>query len=216
MAFDITRFFTYERLTYAAPIIFFCGLQCAVVWALLPNQETRALLFWYCNNVAFFYAIAFYSGNVDFIRGINLVGLLPQLLWVSDFLSHLVGFDLSRTADYVFVEGFTFPNDVSVLLHMTVPFIAIIYLYHIRPHPKALYYSALYIIGLYVATLSGTNPIDDMNCVFNACSQYQFAYHAYLWPLYMLVLAVGAYAVHEGLYRSLGKYRNQRLLRATP
>lgn len=190
---------------------FFVVLQSVIVWALLPHENTRALLFWYCNNVAFFYAIAFYEGNVNFIRGINLVGLLPQLLWVSDFLSHLVGFDLSHTADYVFVEGFTFSNDVSVLVHMTVPFIALFYLYRIRPQPKALFYSALYIIGLYVATLSGTNPADDMNCVFNACSQYKFLYHAYLWPLYMMILAVGAYGIHEGLYLLSRKLQKRKL-----
>lgn len=208
---DWKRLMSYERLRYAAPIVFFAVLQGAILWALLPHENTRALLFWYCNNVAFFYAIAFYEGNVNFVRGINLVGLLPQLLWVFDFLSHLAGFDLSRTADYVFVEGLTFSNDVSVVVHMTVPFIALFYLYSVRLQPRALMYSALYILGLYVATLAGTNPADDMNCVFNACSQYQFEFHEYAWPLYMMILAVGAYGVHEGLYLLARKFQKRTL-----
>ena len=187
--------------THYITAVFFAIIQLLVMLAFVREITLWPLLFWYCNNVSFFYALAFYQRNLQLVKGLNYVGLLPQLLWVSDFLSHLFGFDLSNTADYVFVQGLTFSNEVTVFLHLTVPFVALAYTLTTRPRPYSLLYSLVYIIALYAATLAGTAPADDMNCVFNACSQFPFQLHVLLWPLYMLILSIGGYAIHEGLYR---------------
>ena len=188
------------------PVVFFVIMALVVLWALLPHEWSRTLVFWYCNNISLFFAIAFYEDNMQLVKGLSYVGILPQLLWISDFISHLVGFDLANTANYIFVEGFTFSNNVSVILHMTVPIIAILYTFRIRPRPQSLFYSIVFIIGLYVMTLAGTAPADDVNCVFNACLQFSFHYNAIIWPLEMIILALGGYALHEGLYLLFQKY----------
>lgn len=189
-----------ERSDYVAAV-FFAAVQILVLLSFLPDRSTWTLLFWYCNNISFFLAIAFYQRNHQLVKGLSYVGLLAQLLWVADFVSHLFDIHLSNTADYVFVEGLTFANEVTVFLHLTVPFIALAYTLRERPQPHSLLYSLVYIIGLYAATLAGTAPQDDVNCVFNACSQYEFSYHILLWPLYLILLSLAAYAIHEYLYR---------------
>lgn len=184
-------------------------MQSLVLGSLLREESTRVMIFWYCNNVSFFFAVAFWEGRVQFVKALSYVGILPQLLWLADFLSHLLGFDLSNTANYVFVEGFTFSNNVTVLIHFGIPLIALYYVAHIRPKPYSLFYSFLFAGGMYIATIAGTFSADDINCVFNACSQYPFAYHIVLWPLYMAILTLGGYALHEGLYLLLRRYRSR-------
>lgn len=192
---------------YYVPTAFFILMQGMLLGALMREDSTRLLLFWYCNNISFFFAIAFWEKKLQIVKGLSYVGILTQLLWISDFLSHLVGFDLSNTANYVFIEGFTFANDVSVMVHFGVPIVALLYTVRVRPEPYSLFYSMLYIGGLYVATIAGTAPLDDINCVYNACSQYPFPYHAILWPLYLVLLSLGGFALHEGLYRLWARYR---------
>lgn len=194
---------------YLIPTLFFAIVQALVLGALMQTQPTRALLFWYCNNVSFFFAIAFWGGNMQMAKGLSYVGILAQILWLADFLSHLFGFDLSNTANYVFVEGFTFANGVTVFIHFGIPLVALLYTARIRPAPRSLYYSALFVAGLYVATVAGTNPVDDMNCVFHACAHGTFPYHVIFWPLYMAVLVLGGYALHEGLYCIDRKFRER-------
>ncbi len=198
---------------YLVPALFFAIMQALVLSALMQTQPARALLFWYCNNVSFFFAIAFWDGNLQMVKGLSYVGILPQLLWLSDFLSHLVGFDLSNTANYIFIEGLTFSSGVSVFIHFGIPLVALVYTARVRPAPRSLYYSALFAGGLYIATVAGTSPADDMNCVFNACTHGTFPYHVIFWPLYMAVLVLGAFGLHESLYLLDRKYREPIIAR---
>ena len=195
------------RLSHIA-VLYFGVLQVVILYALFGEEWSRPLIFWYCNNIPLFFAVAFYERNLQLAKGLSYVGLLTQLLWASDFIGHLFGFDLANTANYVFVEGFTFANDVSVIAHMTVPFIVLALTLRTRPQPYSLLYSIMYIIGLWVATVAGTSLVDDVNCVWNACSSYLFPYHVLLWPLYMIALSLAGYAVHEGLYRLYARYRH--------
>jgi len=199
------------RLRYGA-VVFFGTLQLFILYALLGEEWSRPLIFWYCNNIPLFFAIAFYEGNAQLAKGLSYVGLLPQLLWTIDFLGHLVGFDLSNTANYIFVEGFTFANDVSVIAHMTVPFLILALTLRERPRPYSLLYSIVFIIGLWAATIAGTSFVDDVNCVWNACSSYLFPYHVLLWPLYMIALSLAAYAIHDGLYLLYRRYARKNQL----
>jgi hypothetical protein len=181
---------------------FFVALQALVTLALMRDLSTWYLMLWYCNNVSLFIAIAFFTHNLQLAKGLAYVGLLPQLLWVSDFVGHYLGFDLSNTSNYILVEGFTFPNEVSVLSHMTMPFLALAYTLRERPRPVSLLYAAIYIMALYIATMIFTQPVDDVNCVFGACSGETGLLHLALWPLYVLMLSSAAMVVHDGLYRA--------------
>lgn len=192
-------------------VLYFGVLQIVILYALLGEEWSRSLVFWYCNNIPLFFAVAFYERNMQLAKGLSYVGLLPQLLWAADFLGHLFGFDLANTANYVFVAGFTFSNDVSVFVHMTVPFVVLALTLRTRPQPYSLLYSLMYIIGLWVASIAGTNIVDDVNCVWNACSSYFFPYHVLLWPLYAIALSLAGYAVHEGLYRLYARYRRAHM-----
>lgn len=191
------------------PAGLFLALQIAILAALLPHEWSRTLLFWYCNNIAFFIAIAFFQGNIQMVKGLSYVGILAQLLWVADFTSHLLGFDFSGIANYVFVQGLTFANGVSIVIHFAIPILALLWTAGIRPRPISLFYSAIYVSGLYVATIAGTTPVDDINCVFNACTQYTSSYQIFLWPFCMTILAIGGYALHEGIYRAYTPLRRK-------
>ncbi len=200
----------HRRHPHIFAALFFMLLQVFIVAALMNEMATKNYIFWYCNNIAFFIAIALYEGNMQAVKGLSYVGFLPQLLWIADFIAHMFGSDLSNTANYIFVSGFTFSNDVAVIIHFSIPLVAYFYTLRVRPAPYSLFYSMLYIVGLYVVTLAGTAPIDDMNCVFNACADTSFPYHVILWPLYMMILTLGAFALHEYGYRLYNSFHARR------
>lgn len=202
-----TTYASHQRHPYLGPSLAFAGLQIIVVSALFTDSATRPLLFWYCNCASFFFAIAFFGNNFQLVKGISYVGILTQLLWIADFLSQMVGLDVSDTADYIFEEGLTFQNDVSILIHFAIPLIALMYSAHRRPELRSVGYAFVFACGLYFATIAGTQPIDDINCVYFACTAYTDQRIILLWPLLIALSIGGGYLLHLLLYRIVKRYR---------
>jgi len=186
--------------SYRTPALFLVFLQVIIFVALIDDSATRPLLVWYCNNISLFLAIAFWWGDMQMVKGLSYVGILTQLLWITDFLAHLVGFDLSNTANYIFLGGLTFANDVSIVVHFTIPLIVLWYTASIRPEPRSLLNAIGLIFILFIATLLLTSASDDVNCVYLMCGQQHLPYRIYLWPFYSCLLSIAAYAFHEALY----------------
>jgi hypothetical protein len=182
--------------------IFFLVTQLVIFTSLGLSSVTQVLLYWSCNNFSFFLAVACYRRDMQMLMGVSYLGLLAQLLWGVDFISHLLGFNLSSVSDYIFYEGFTYANDVSIGLHLVVPIVVLALSLKTKPHWQSLVYAGLYSLGLYVVTLLMTSAIDDVNCVYQGCSLgASLSYHVYEWPLYAAGLILGAFFVHMVLYR---------------
>ncbi len=181
--------------------VFFVIAQIVILSALIIDPETRPLLFWLCNNFCFLLAIACFRNNMQMVKGISYVGLIPQLLWITDFLTHFFGFDFLNTADYIFSEGFTYANKISVVLHMVIPILVVLISFRVIPKLSSLLYSFGYIAFLYIATIAGTTVSRDINCIFNACNQnFNLPYNILLWPVYVVIVSLLGYITHFILY----------------
>jgi len=199
----ITKNFSSTKKNYWFPIgvIFFLGVQLIVCSALLFDPETRPLLFWVCNNFCLFLAYACWRRNAQMFKGISYVGLITQMLWVSDFVSPLFGFNLSGIADYITDEGLTYANDVSIALHMCIPLIVLLFSVRIRPEKSSLVYASVYACAVYGGTLLFTPVADDVNCVFEGCrTSLGVPYSVVLWPVYASALIYAGYATHCAVY----------------
>jgi hypothetical protein len=125
---------------------------------------------------------------MQMIKGISYLGLVSQILWISDLLSHTIGFDLSGVADYIFIESFTYANEVSIGVHLIIPIVILIFSFRTRPALRSLMYALPYMALLYAVTLLFTQPSEDINCVFLGCGNAAYVpYSVFLWPLYALV-----------------------------
>jgi hypothetical protein len=134
-------------------------------------------------------------------KGISYLGLVSQILWVLDFSSQALGFNLSGIADYIYLEGFTYANEVSVGVHMIVPISVLIFSASTRPTYRSLIFAFPYLAFLYTATILVTPPSEDINSVFFGCGNAAyFPFTMYLWPVYAVISTLLAYGIHLVLY----------------
>lgn len=175
--------------------------QTFIFSALIFDPDLRIFLLWSCNNFCILLAIASFRRNVQMLMGISYLGLVAQLLWIADFMSGWVGFNLSGVADYIYKEGFTYANDVSIFVHLIIPIVILVFTIKVKPQPISILYALPYIFFIYITTILFTPPIEDINCVYLACGNDQYVpYAMYLWPIYAILSTIASYAIHLFTY----------------
>jgi len=185
--------------------VFFAVAQMFIFSALLFDPSTRLFLLWSCNNFCILLVIACFRKDIQMIMGISYLGLVSQVVWVLDFSASLFGFNLSEITEYIYTEGFTYANNVSIAVHFIIPAVIIFFSFRVKPTFRSLLYAVPYIVFLYVATRLWSPPAEDINCVFDGCGNGAYLpYEIYLWPLYALVSAVISYGIHYALYYGWG------------
>ncbi len=190
-----------EKIRFYSAGVFFLLTQILILSALLPHAETRTYIFWVCNNFSLLLAIACFQRNIQFVKGVSYVALLPQILWIIDFISHFFGLNVLTISDYILTEGYTYANEVSIFVHLFVPVFIIAFSVKYHPEVKSLLYAFSYILGVYLSTILLTPSSEDINCVFEACRLKTYLpYHMWLWPIYASFLILFAYVIHHVLY----------------
>ncbi len=145
---------------------------------------------------------------MQMIKGISYLGLVSQILWILDFGSQALGFHLSGIADYIYLEGFTYTNEVSIGVHMIVPVTVFLFGVSVKPTYKSLIFAFPYIVFLYVATILFTPSSEDINCIFLGCGNTKYLpYNIFLWPLYATVSTLIAYGIHLLFYYGWSKVK---------
>jgi hypothetical protein len=200
-----TEYVTFSSIRRVDPFtvmgIFFAVSQIFIVSTTLYDPTRTIFLIWSCNNFCIFLAYACHKKNMQMLMGVSYLGLVSQLLWVSDFLSHGLGFDLSGIANYLFIEGFTYANKISTGVHLIIPIAILLFSFRIKPKLSSFLYAVPYVVLLYGVTLALTPAIEDINCVFSGCGNGQYIlFNVYLWLPYALVSVLLSYGLHSFLY----------------
>lgn len=162
----------------------------------------QGVFFWFCNHVPFIFAIAFFFKEVQIVKALISVGFIAQILWIIDFLGKLL-FD-------IFVFGFTaYVFDLSGLLLVTVILVhffsttvAIVFSATEDILPKSLWYSAAYIVVLYVSTIVFTASQYNVNCGYALCGfeELSIPYYTIIVPFVaFVVLVIPGYYLQKGL-----------------
>lgn len=192
---------------------FFVVIQLILASTIVFDPDTRPFLFWLCNNFCFFLAIACYLKNMQLVKGISYVGLIPQLVWVTDFVASSLGFNLTGITSYLSREGFTYANNISIVLHMCVPILILVVSFKTRPQLLSILYSLQYVCIIFGATYLFSPRQDDINCVFYACRMDTFLPHTpALWPVYTIIVSFFSYLIHRVLYYGWKAYHGHREL----
>ncbi len=187
---------------------FFIVIQLIISSTVIFDPATRPYSFWLCNNFCFFLALACYLKNMQMIKGISYAGIIPQFMWITDFVASQLGFHISGITAYITSEGFTYANNISIVLHMCVPILILVLSFRTRPQPFSIIYSIPYILILYIGTRLFTPPFADVNCVFLACNLDKFfPYTILAWPLYTIALSIFGFIIHHVLFYGWKKFR---------
>ena len=193
-------YITEDRIFFITGM-FFLAVQLLILSSLLFQSESRPLLLWLCNNFCFFLSYACFTRNMQMLKGVSYLGLIPQLLWMTDFISPAFGFNVSSITDYIAVDGLTYTNGVSIVLHMIVPPVILLLSFRTFPKVVSLVYAALYAAFLYRATLIFGMNSEDINCVVHACDIATYIpYYTWLWPIAAITLTLITYGFHRILY----------------
>lgn len=200
------RPFTQNKWHIAAAIYFLLLQTVYILTTTIPNASGRVFLLSFCNHIPLLLGLALLFDWTQFAKAILNLGIVIQGAWLIDFLVRLVfGFYLFDITEYIFTGPFfAVPNVVSIIEHSLTMFIALAVTYNIRSKPISLVYSFLYMAALYVVTLAFTPPVQNVNCVFQACifqSVLAVPQFTALWPALVMVVAALGYAIQSLLYR---------------
>lgn len=177
-------------LLFFIPAIFFLSVQFIIMTEFVARPDLSYDLFWYCDHISLLYFFAFYFRRSQAVIGIMQVGLVVQLLWLVDFIAHLLGINILNAADYMFVGDFGYVKIITLLIHLVIPISVLHWIGGIRPRLSSLGYSAVYICLLFSITLTLSPPEKNINCVFGPCVSFIPSWHyTFFWPLNTFMLA---------------------------
>ncbi len=148
--------------------------------------------FWFCNHIAVILAFAFLFKKYQFIKGVISVGLIPQLIWVVDFLLlYFLDITLFGVTSYVFdLQGFAFAT--TVVIHFFSTFVALAFTYKEPIKKESIYYGLAYGFLLIISTLLFTDKDYNINCVYYLCGfeNLTIPFYPYYMPFIGIILLV--------------------------
>ena len=181
-----------ERNKHLLAGIFFLLLQLYVFYA--NYQSTNFdILFWFCNHSPLLFGLAFILKRIDFIKALINFGFLAQFFWTVDFIGKFFfDFYIFNVTNYVFEDINGVYVLIPILVHVLGTNLALFLVHHRKPKLKILIYSLVYVILLYGASLSYTDPERNINCVQYICGaqDYTFNGYTYFWPVLIFFFVV--------------------------
>jgi len=151
------------------------------------------IFYWFCDHVPLVLSFAFFSKNKSLLKAMINFGFLVQFVWIADFLSKVI-FDKSSlgVTDYMFTANLGFLVLIPLVIHSLSINIAFLHTYKIKPTTKVLIYSAIYIMLIYVLSLTYTPIERNVNCIHEICglNEYTFSSYTYFWPLLVFVIII--------------------------
>lgn len=122
--------------------------------------------FWFCDFAPILLSIAFFMGNKDIVKSIINFGLIPQIIFLIDFI-YALNMDTSPIGIITHLSKFTTLSILSTgLIHLTTVTALLLTLRH-RPNKKTLLYSIALMFIIYLVTLTFTPANGYINFVYS-------------------------------------------------
>lgn len=177
--------------------------------------------FWLCAYTPILFAIGFFIKNINFIKGLTNIALIPQIIFLIDLLCHyLVGRSIFSTTEVFFTFGPLFII-TTFLLHLSSTF-ALLFTYKEKPSKKSLYYAFFSLLIIEFITLSYTFPIDNINFVYLPGELFRYftnynPYYSLLWIVFaFIIIVIPTYLIQHLIYKIHEKSRKRSLHHAAP
>lgn len=144
-------------------------------------------LFWFSNHTTLIIGLALLFRNRFWLTAEVALGIIPELLWISDFLSfRFFAHPLFGFTSYIFEPSYPLMQYLLALQHLFVLPLTVIALWIMRPLRGSYFGAFLHSAFLWTSGyLLGSQF--NVNCSYHACL-FLFEHHAYVlfWPFLAL------------------------------
>jgi len=161
--------------------------------------------FWYCDFAPLLLSISFFINNRAAVKAIINFGLIPQVIFLIDFLYITYGKMSPFGIATSLLEFNAFSIYATIFIHLTTIFALIITLRD-KPDKKTLLYSISIIFFIYFITLLFTSPSGDINWVYSInipIKIFNFSIQkiTYVWTVLAFLLVVLTQCIQYFIYR---------------
>ena len=166
--------------------------------------------FWFCDFAPILFSIAFFVGNKDVIKSLINFGLIPQIIFLIDFIyaANVGASPLGITDPALRLTLFSISS--TILIHLTTS-IALLLTIRIKPKKRVLLYSIVFMFAVYVIMLMLTSPQGNVNYVYSTGDllksfNFTIPHIIWLWPfLTFLLVILPTHGIQYLLYRLFNK-----------
>ncbi|MEK7632700.1 MAG: hypothetical protein AAB473_02825 [Patescibacteria group bacterium] len=156
--------------------------------------------YWFCDFAPMVFAVFFFCDAPQGAKGLIHIGLLGQLLYTVSFLSAaafgipLFGFPIDLTLG-------AFSVTITFVMHQSVV-LALFATRHVPAAPRSLLYSAIILLGVYIAVLSLADPTlatqENYNYIYSGDPLNFIPFYTELWiGVAMCVAVLPAFAFEK-------------------
>ena len=140
-------------------------------------------IFWFCYFSMILIGIGLLTKNVSLVASQIYILLIPDLVWTIDFIAYLLrDAPFLGIVDYFFVPGRPFLMNAVTLQHLfTIPLVLYFFKHARVPRQDVWFISCIQVAIIYVLTKIFTNPITNVNCVYQFCGNLQLNSNYMLW-----------------------------------
>jgi hypothetical protein len=145
--------------------------------------------FWFCDFVSLPLAICFFIKKEKFVKSIVNIGLVAQLIYIVVSIYTLLSGNSILDTILLYSNIFYFLS--SILIHLSVTF-ALILTYKIRPTVNTLFYSLMFLFGMYFVAIFFTTPAQGINYVLSSKTLIPLVipHYTQLWVLLTFIVVV--------------------------
>lgn len=188
------------KLTNKIFIFYLILLQILVIIRNIQIESFQTF-FYFCNHIPILIIIFLIYKKYNYLKALINIGFLIQFGWILDFFSKLI-FDyyLFGSTFYIFENLLSFSSLISILIHTTTLIPLFFIIKKEKTNEKSLYYSIIYLIFIFLLTILFTNPLYDINCVFNACQINFLQINYFTWiylPLTIISIILPTYFIQK-------------------
>lgn len=157
--------------------------------------------FWICNNILILFSIGFFLKKTQFIKGLVSVAIIPQLIWLLDFIFLLFfKINLFGFTNYVLELENTFFIITTFLVHLFNSFLALLFTFKQETKKISLVYSFSYALVLGVLTYIFTPKEYNVNCIHEMCGDLTFMYSEFFVVFLGVLIIFFGYCLQVLLY----------------
>jgi len=183
--------------------IYFLIIEILFIFKLMiDGHRDFSGLVWICNISPAFFALAFFTKNKQFIKGIINLAFMPQILFVIVTIMYFsLGISIFAIDKcYInFLEGFT-----AFYMHLFSVSIAMFFTRKIAPLKKSIYYSMILFFFIFILTILFTSKETNANYIYSttALLGFNIPFINIIWPiLIFLGFVLPAYYFQKYIYK---------------
>lgn len=133
------------------------------------QQKVGVQLLWLSNHWALINGVAFLMRSSFIFSYVVVLGVVPELFWIVDFLFMLAGQPLFGITNYWFAPDYPMSMAMLSLQHILNPFAALYGLLRFGFHKKAWLGSVIHGLAIWLIGLVLVNPSYNINCAWSNC-----------------------------------------------